>query len=106
MIETTIVGGTSIEDWKPDVIKKDGTLYDWPFRPLVALKWFKNYFFAPVQLYHTGLALIVWFFLTPDLSRMQAFSWDWILTLYFRNCGLMFLVMGTVFSSATRAFSR
>lgn len=96
MIDTTIVSGTAIEDWKPDVIKKDGTLYDWPFRPQVALKWLKDYFFAPVQLYHTGLALIVWFFLTPDLSRMQAFSWDWILTLYFRNVGLLFLVMGTV----------
>ena len=63
MIVNTIDSVTPIEDWKPDVIKKDGTLYDWPFRPLVALKWFKNYFFAPVQLYHTGLALIVWFFL-------------------------------------------
>ena len=83
-------------DWKPDIIPKDGTLYSWPFRPLMALKWLKDYLFTPVQLLHTCFGLVVWFFLTPSLTYMKIFSWDWILTLYIRNVALFFLVTGTV----------
>ena len=35
-------------------------------------------------------------FLTPSLTYMKIFSWDWILTLYIRNVALIFLVTGTV----------
>ena len=83
-------------DWKPDIIPKDGTLYSWPFRPLMALKWLKGHLFAPTQLLLTCLGLVVWFFLTPSLTYMKIFSWDWILTLYIRNVALIFLVTGTV----------
>ena len=82
--------------WKPATIKQDGSLYHWPFYPLKGLIWLKNYLFAPAQIFHVTLALFVWFFLTPDLSVMKVFSWDWMLALYFRNVGLLFLVTGTV----------
>ena len=83
-------------DWKPATIKKDRSLYNWPFYPLKGLIWLKNYLLAPIQIFHVSLALFVWFFLTPDLSLMKVFSWDWMLALYFRNVGLLFLVTGTV----------
>ena len=83
-------------DWKPDVIPKDGTLYNWPFKPLMALKWLKDYIFAPVQLFFTFLGLFVWFFLTPSMTYMNTLSWDWILIIYFRNVALLSLITGTV----------
>ena len=83
-------------DWKPATIKQDSSLYNWPFYPLKGLIWMKSYLFAPIQIFHITLALFVWFFLTPDLSVMKEFSWDWMLALYFRNAGLLFLATGTV----------
>ena len=83
-------------DWKPESIKQDRSLYNWPFLPLKGLIWLKNYLFSPIQFFHATLGLFVWFFLTPNLTEMKVFSWDWMLTLYFRNVGLLFLVTGTV----------
>jgi len=65
-IATTNSQSVSV-DWKPVVISKDGTFYNWPFKPLMALKWLKDYLFAPIQLLHTCFGLVVWFFLTPSL---------------------------------------
>ena len=65
-IATTNSQSVSV-DWKPAVISKDGTLYNWPFKPLMALKWLKDHLFAPIQLLHTCFGLVVWFFLTPSL---------------------------------------
>ena len=83
-------------DWKPETISKDRTLYNWPVKPWQILKWLKDYIFAPVQLFYTCLGLFVWFFLTPSMTYMNTFSWDWILILYFRNVALLFLITGTV----------
>ena len=96
MTVATINSQSFSMDWKPGIIPKDGTLYNWPFKPLVVLKWLKDYFFAPVQLLQTVLVLVVWLFLTPSLTRMETLSWDWILTLYLRNVALLFLVTGSV----------
>ena len=82
-------------DWRPEIIEKDQSLYNWPFKPMKGLMWLKDYLFRPIQIFHTVLVLLVWFFLTPDLREMKIFSWDWILALYLRNVALLFLVTGT-----------
>jgi len=82
--------------WKPAIVEKDHSFYNWPFKPMKGFIWLKDYLFRPIQIFHTVLALFVWFFLTPDLSKMQIFSWDWILFLYLRNVALLFLVTGSI----------
>ncbi len=93
----TIIDNHGFRDgWKPEIIKKTGTLYDWPPHFMVILGWLKGYLFSPQSLIHAGLALVIWFFLTPDMAQMQVFSWDWILLLYLRNVALLTLVVGIV----------
>ena len=82
--------------WEPETISKDRTLYNWPPKPLQTLKWFKDYLFSPIQLFFALLGLFVWFFLTPSMTTMKTFSWDWILIIYFRNVALLSLITGTV----------
>ena len=82
--------------WRPAIVEKDHSLYNWPFNPMKGLMWLKDYLFRPIQIFHAVLALFVWFFLTPDLSKMQIFSWDWFLVLYLRNVALLFLVTGSI----------
>ena len=94
MTDTTLNDSRMQDHWKPNLIKSNGTMYDWPPRFLTILKWLKNFLLAPVNLFHAGLGLVVWFFLTPDLARMQTFELDWVFTLYFRNVALLVLVVG------------
>ena len=94
MTDTTLNISEAV-DWRPEIIQKDQSLYNWPFKPMKGLMWLKDYLFRPIQIFHTVLVLLVWFFLTPDLREMKIFSWDWILALYLRNVALLFLVTGT-----------
>jgi sterol desaturase/sphingolipid hydroxylase (fatty acid hydroxylase superfamily) len=95
MTDTTLNSAEAV-DWRPEIIEKDQSLYNWPFKSMKGLMWLKGYLFSPQSLIPSGLALITWFFLTPDLARMQVFSWDWILLIYLRNVALLTLVVGTV----------
>ena len=95
MTDTTFINPENV-GWRPGIIKENGALYNWPFKPMKGLMWLKDYLFSPVQIFQTVLVLVVWFFLTPDFNQMKIFSWDWILILYLRNVALLFLVTGTV----------
>ena len=95
MTDTTLNISEEV-DWRPEIIEKDQSLYNWPFKPMKGLMWLKDYLFGPVEIFHTVLGLVVWFFLTPDLREMKIFSGDWMLSLYLRNVALLFLVTGSV----------
>ena len=95
MATTTIEQQLNQAEWKPAILVKGETLYNWPFRPKIALKWLKNYLFGPIALIHAGFGLFTWFFLTPSLATMQTFAWDWITLIYLRNVGLLSLVTGS-----------
>lgn len=51
-------------------------------------------YFLPLNILYMSLAVLTWFALTPELSRMATFHWDWIAIVYARNLGLTFLVYG------------
>ena len=95
MTDTTLNISEEV-DWRPEIIEKDQSPYNWPFKPMKGLMWLKDYLFGPVEIFHTVLGLVVWFFLTPDLREMKIFSGDWMLSLYLRNVALLFLVTGSV----------
>ena len=82
-------------EWQPRIITPPA-LYDWPPRPLNALKWLFGYpgYLLPWIAVLMLFPLVTWFFLTPDLARMKTFEIDWIATVFFRNVGLLALVAG------------
>src|SRR6185437_16216224 len=71
-------------------------VFVWPPRPIALFGFLFGYpgYFLPLNILYMGLAVLTWFALTPDLSRMAALNWDWIAIVYGRNLGLTFLVYG------------
>ena len=82
-------------EWQPRIITSPA-IFDWPPRPLAALKWLFGYpgYLLPWIGFLMLIPLVTWFFLTPDLATMKTFEFDWIATVFFRNVGLLVLVAG------------
>ena len=83
-------------EWKPETPIILPPLFFWPPRPLFLLKYFFGYpgYLWPWNLGYMTLAIVTWFFLTPDISRMASFEAGWIATIYLRNFVLLVLVSG------------
>ena len=93
-----IVGGSKSEEdpqWEPALISTP-PLFVWPPRPLLLFKYIFGYpgYFLPRNICYMGLALVTWFFLTPNLESMQTFNIEWMGIIYMRNLSLMLLVFG------------
>ena len=95
MTDSTIPRPEAYEEWKPEPVKLTG-LFLWPIQLRETLKWLKNYLFSPISLFHFGIPLVTWFFLTPSMATMKTFALDWILILYFRNVVLLCLLNGAM----------
>ena len=59
-------------------LQKLAQLYAWPPRPLGALKWLLGEYLFPWVYLFVALAIISWYFFTPDLAVMKVLSWEWI----------------------------
>ena len=66
-------------------------LYAWPPRPLGALKWLLGEYLFPWVYLFAALAIVSWYFLTPDLAVMKVLSWEWIALIWLRNAALLTL---------------
>ncbi len=71
-------------------------VFVWPPQPLALLRFAFGLpgYFLPLNVLYMGLAILTWFALTPELSRMTTFQWDWVAIVYARNLGLTFLIYG------------
>ena len=74
----------------------DSPIFAWPPQPAAAAKFLFGYpgYFVPMNVLYMGLAIISWFWLTPELATMKTFQWDWVAIIYGRNLALTFLVFG------------
>ena len=83
-------------EWQPDELIPVSPLFSWPPRLGAIAKYFFSYpgYFLPWNLGYMLLAVLTWLFLTPELSRMKTFQFDWIALIYMRNLGLLFLIAG------------
>ena len=71
-------------------------LYDWPPRPIAALRWLFFELLFPWGFFFIGLALVSWYYLTPSLETMSELRFDWIALIWLRNAALLSLVAGTL----------
>ena len=71
-------------------------VFVWPPRPAALAKFlFGNPgYFLPLNVLYMALAVVTWLALTPDLSRMKTFAWDWVLIVYAQNLAFTLLVYG------------
>jgi len=81
--------------WAPDVIQMPAT-FAWPPRPVAALKWLFGFpgYLWPLNSFYLAMALVTWFFLTPDLASMRSFEPGWMAIIYGRNLALAIFVYG------------
>lgn len=91
--DATLGGRNKRGDWRPPDLIKVPAPFVWPPRPMAILKWFVGYLW-PWQTVYVSIALVTWFFLTPELATMATFEAGWIGLVLARNVGLALLVFG------------
>lgn len=80
--------------WQPERgAAPPNPVFDWPPRPLAALKWLYNYFF-PWNLLYMAIATATWLYWQPALSRCVEFHADWILEMFIRNIVMLIVIAG------------
>ncbi|NND82896.1 MAG: sterol desaturase family protein [Gammaproteobacteria bacterium] len=60
----------------------------------MVLHWLKMWHPQSMPIWYLGLALIIWFFFTPELSRAVEFRADWIFEIWLRDMVLMLVITG------------
>ena len=69
--------------------------WDWPLRPLASLGYLlKSWNPVGTRLMFLALAVIVWSFFTPEISRAQTLQFDWVFEVWLRNVILLTCVAG------------
>ena len=82
---------------QPDVPIGITPLFDWPPRPLAALRWLAyNWLRLSPMLIAVGLAFLIYRFFHPDPSVMQNLSAGWIGQIWLRNIILAIVVAGSL----------
>ncbi len=71
-------------------------LYEWPPRPLAALRWLFSGVLFPWGFFFLALAFVSWFYLTPSLETMAEIKPGWIVLIWLRNAILLSLVAGSL----------
>jgi lathosterol oxidase len=71
-------------------------LYEWPPRPLAALRWLFFSMLFPWGFLFIALAFVSWNFLTPSLASMAELKPGWIALIWIRNAALLFLIAGSL----------
>ena len=96
MTSASIGGQDGRRGWRPARPHEFPPLYAWPPRPAAMLKWLFGFpgYLWPVNGTFLVIALVTWFFLTPDLAGMRSFEPGWIAFVFLRNLVLTFLLYG------------
>lgn len=85
-------------EWRPDRLPEPPPLFIWPPRLGAFVKWlFGNPgYFWPWNLFYVALAVVTYFFLTPDITQMKSLEVGWIAAIYLRNLALL-VVFASIF---------
>ncbi|MEP3279713.1 MAG: sterol desaturase family protein [Stappiaceae bacterium] len=72
-------------------------LFDFPTRPVKIVKWIVGVpgFLFPWFIFYMVLITLVYFYATPEMSRMTRFQWDWMAEITVRNIVIMTLFTGS-----------
>lgn len=86
-------------EWRPPYTIEYAPLFQWPWRPLAALKWLVSYpgFALPNNLLMLVIAALSYVLTQPALARCVTFQWDWMLWIWVRNQALIWMVYGTYY---------
>ncbi len=86
---------TSEHQYQPALIQTP-PLYDWPPRPIKALRYLFIDLLYPWGFIYLVFAFPTWWYLTPSLDTMAQFEPDWMALLWLRNCAFLLLFAGVL----------
>ncbi len=70
-------------------------LWQWPPKPLMALKWYADgWFFLTINMAILGLACASYLWASPSLDQTLTFDFSWVLMIFARNFILLLCVAG------------
>jgi lathosterol oxidase len=69
-------------------------IYDWPLRPLTALRWLFFGMLFPWGFIFVALAFVSWLYLTPSFVTMAELKPGWIALIWLRNALLLSVIAG------------
>ena len=96
MSEATLGTRDKRGDWRPPYVIEVEAPYRWPPQPAAVLAWLFGFpgYLWPWNCFYLATALATWFFLLPDLARMETFELGWIALILGRNLAMMVLYVG------------
>ena len=76
---------------------QNSPLFDWPPRPSAAIWWVVRRW-ASITFYVVldVCALVIYFFLKPEMVIMKTLFFDWVALIYVRNLTLMTVITGAL----------
>ncbi len=84
-----------IWNYTPQLPIQTSPYWDWPMKPLAALRYLlQSWNPLALRAFLLGFAIITWTYLTPSLTRIETFSWDWVAEIWFRNFCILMVVAG------------
>lgn len=84
----------SIKPFVPDYKIVPPALYQWPPKPLAALRWILIDLWFPVFFIFIGLGFLTWHFFTPSVETMATLRPGWIGLIWLRNIVYLLLFAG------------
>jgi sterol desaturase/sphingolipid hydroxylase (fatty acid hydroxylase superfamily) len=85
------------QEWNhtPELPIAVSPLWQWPPKPLAALKWYADaWFFFTIHGAILGLAFVSWIWFSPTLEQAAALSPGWVLTILLRNLVIIAVIAG------------
>ncbi|MGB7244712.1 MAG: sterol desaturase family protein, partial [Sulfitobacter sp.] len=85
------------QEWNhtPQVPIPVSPLWQWPPKPLAALRWYiDGWFFLTINMAILGLAFATYFWISPTLDQALTLQFDWVSVIFLRNFGLLCVVAG------------
>jgi sterol desaturase/sphingolipid hydroxylase (fatty acid hydroxylase superfamily) len=82
-------------DWTPGSPLGLAPYLTWPREPKKYFDWLMGYLF-PWNLLFMGIALVLWFYLTPSIETMKTLQTGWIAYLFARNALLVLVIYGAL----------
>ena len=81
--------------YMPSYLLTPAPVFVWPPQPRVFLRWFFGIpgYLLPWHLLYTGVPVLTWFFLSPELATMKTFGSEWVAFIYIRNAILLAMLV-------------
>ncbi len=81
----------------PDLPIRVSPLWQWPPKPLQAVKWYiDGWFFLTINSAILALAFASWIFASPTLEQAQILAPGWVLLIFARNAVILTVVAGAL----------